>query len=134
MIARVEGVEAPEHRRSFARPRHGQRMNPRAGLVLAVCGAAGIAAIVYASEIAQTRLTGTSEFAWFWAGMFLLGLPVAGLCARRATAPGARTALLVFYGLVSYAPKLLRDPTSPGYHDEFAHWRETYDILAAGRL
>jgi hypothetical protein len=42
--------------------------------------------------------------------------------------------LLIFYGLVSYAPKLLRNPTAPIYHDEFAHWRATYEILSTGKL
>jgi hypothetical protein len=45
-----------------------------------------------------------------------------------------RTALLILYGLVSYAPKLLRNPTSPVYHDEFAHWRATYEILSTDKL
>jgi hypothetical protein len=45
-----------------------------------------------------------------------------------------RTALLTVYGFVSYAPKLLRTPTSPTYHDEFAHWRAAYEILSTGKL
>ena len=45
-------------------------------------------------------------------GTFLIELPLAGLVARRATSRTMRTALLTLYGLVSYAPKLLRDPTS----------------------
>jgi hypothetical protein len=132
MIARVE---SPEGQRSPAK----HRAAPRTRLwvvvaALAVCEAAGLAAIVLAYQVAQTRLTSTSEFAWFWVGMFLVEFPIAALCARRATAPATRTALLVLYGLVSYAPKLLRSPTSPAYHDEFAHWRETHDILTTGRL
>lgn len=75
-----------------------------------------------------------SEFAWFWAGMFLLELPIVGLVARRATPTAMRTALLALYGFVSFAPKLLRNPTSPLYHDEFAHWRATYNILSTGKL
>lgn len=66
--------------------------------------------------------------------MLLIELPLVGLIARRATPRTARTALLIFYGLVSYAPKLLRDPTTPIFHDEFAHWRETYTILSTGKL
>ena len=66
--------------------------------------------------------------------MFLLELPLAGLLAQRGTPRAMRTGLLILYGLVSYAPKLLRNPTSPLYHDEFAHWRETYEILATGKL
>lgn len=75
-----------------------------------------------------------SEYAWFWVGMILIELPIVGLVARRATSPAMRTALLALYGFASFAPKLLRNPTSPLYHDEFAHWRATYDILATGRL
>lgn len=90
--------------------------------------------MVVGYHIAQTRLTSDSEFVWFWAGMIVLELPLAAGIARRATSPTVRTALLTLFGLVTYAPKLLRDPTSPAYHDEFAHWRETNDILTSGKL
>jgi hypothetical protein len=105
-----------------------------AGVAFVVCQLSGVAAIVHSYLIAQTRLTSTSEFAWFWAGMFLLELPIAGLVARRATPQAVRTALLTLYGFVSFAPKLIRNPTSPLYHDEFAHWRATYNILNTGKL
>lgn len=93
-----------------------------------------MAAVVRAYSIAQTTLSSTSEFAWFWLGMFLLELPLAGLIARRATPRAMRTALLTLYGLVSYAPKLLRNPASPAFHDEFAHWLATDEILSTGKL
>lgn len=95
---------------------------------------AGVAAIVRAYNIAETATRGTSEFAWFWVGMLLMELPLIGLIARKATHPKMRTALIVFYGIVSYAPKLLRNPASPRYHDEFAHWLATYEILSTGKL
>ena len=98
------------------------------------CEVAGMAAVVHAYNVAQYTLTGTPEFAWFWAGMFLIELPLAGLIARRATPTIVRTALLTFYGFASYGPKLLRNPTAPVYHDEFAHWRATYEILSTGKL
>jgi hypothetical protein len=104
------------------------------GVAFAVCELAGMAAIVRSYSIAQTTLSNASEFAWFWAGMLMLELPIAGLIARRATPRIMRTALLILYGLVTYAPKLLRNPTSPDYHDEFAHWRATYEILSTGKL
>jgi hypothetical protein len=90
--------------------------------------------VVHSYVVAETTLSSTAEFAWFWAGMLLVELPVAGLLARRRTAQGMRTALLAFYGLLSFAPKLFRNPTSPLFHDEFAHWRATYDILSTGKL
>ena len=95
---------------------------------------AGVAALVRSYEIAQTTASSESEFIWFWAGVFLIELPLTMMLARRATSPALRAALLVVYGLVSYAPKLLRTPSSPIYHDEYAHWRETHEILTTGKL
>jgi hypothetical protein len=95
---------------------------------------AGIAALVRSYVVAQTTVSSESEFIWFWAGMFLIELPLTMMLARRATSPALRAALLVVYGLTSYAPKLLRTPSSPIYHDEYAHWRETHEILTTGKL
>ena len=95
---------------------------------------AGMAAMVRAYNIALTTQSSTPEFVWFWVGMFLLEFPIVGMIARRATSRPMRTGLLVLYGLISYAPKLLRNPASPIYHDEFAHWRATYEILSTGKL
>jgi hypothetical protein len=116
------------------RRKRSRRAWPIVVLALAACEVAGIAALVTSYGIAQTTLSNSAEFIWFWLGMFLVELPLVGLISRRRTSNSARTALLVLFGMVTYAPKLLRDPTSPAYHDEFAHWRETYDILATGKL
>jgi hypothetical protein len=118
-------------------PAHRDRRRPThrlAAAVLVGCEVAGIAAVVNGYRIGQTTQTSTADCAWFWAGMFLLELPLAALVARRATSPALRTALLILYGLVTYAPKLLRNPHGPLYHDEFAHWRATYNILSTGKL
>lgn len=121
-------------------PRSPVRQNRRrlgctlAAIAVVLCELAGITAVVRSYLIAQTTLSSPSEFAWFWVGMILLELPLAALIGRRASSSAVRTALLTFYGLVTYAPKLLRNPTSPLYHDEFAHWRATDDILATGKL
>jgi hypothetical protein len=131
MIARVD---APAARRSAARGRHGRRTGGPAATGLGVCVTVGVAGIVLSYQIAQSRLTSTSEFAWFWIGMGLIVVPIAAACARRVTTPASRSALLVLYGIVSFAPKLLRSPTAPVFHDEFAHWRATNSILTTGRL
>jgi hypothetical protein len=105
-----------------------------AAITLAGCELVGVVAVVAGYHSGESAVSNTSEFAWFWAGMLLLTLPLAGLAGRRATPAPIRTALLVLYGLVSYAPKLLRNPASPLYHDEFAHWLETNNILKTGKL
>jgi len=100
----------------------------------ACCVLAGLGAIAHGYQIGQYHLTSQSEFMWFWAGMLLLSLPLISVIARSATSNALRAALLILYGILTYAPKLLRDPSSPIYHDEFAHWRSTYEILHTGKL
>lgn len=134
-------VVAPNRSRSDS-PGHGIRRDQRprtrgvwlmvAGL--ACCEIAGMAALVKSYEIALTTVSNEAEFVWFWLGMLLIELPIAGIVARRGTSRATRTALIALLGIVTYAPKLLRDPSSPAYHDEFAHWRATYNILTSGKL
>ena len=119
----------PRARRSWYHPRY-----VLTALALAAAEAAGLAALAHAYQLADTTVSSEPEFAWFWAGMAVMVLPLAGLAGRRAASPAMRTGLLILYGIVSYAPKLLRDPASPIYHDEFAHWRATKEILRTGEL
>ena len=123
----------PERWPAHRRPR-GNRRQIVYALAVAFCLVAGMAALALSYAIAQYHLTTQSEFVWFWAGMFLLTVPLVFLMARRATTPAVRIALLTIYAIVTYAPKLLRNPFSPLYNDEFAHWRATYEILKTGRL
>jgi hypothetical protein len=119
-------------------PPRGQDPSGRWPVILLVALLAGLiagtAALVRSYEVAETTVSNESEFLWFWAGMFLIELPLIMMLTRRATAPSLRAALLVVYGLASYLPKLLRTPWAPVYHDEYAHWRETEEILASGKL
>lgn len=103
-------------------------------LAVASCLVAGMAAVALSYAIAKYHLTTQSEFVWFWVGMFLMTVPLVFLMARRATTPSVRIALLTIYAIVTYAPKLLRNPFSPLTNDEFAHWLATYEILKTGRL
>ena len=129
---RPQALETPHHI-----PRHAARsreQQPWLFLAVAAAEIAGAAAIVKSALIAQTTVSDEAEFAWFWIGMILTELPLVAMIARRVTSAAARSALLIVVGFVSYLPKLLRDPGSPIYHDEYAHWRATYDIIATGRL
>ena len=131
---RHQSTTTPHRQPSIHRRRSRQVSVLAIVALVALCEIAGMAAIVRAYSIAEFTRTSNSEFAWFWAGMFLLELPIVGLLALRATPGSVRFSLLVLYGIVSYAPKLLRDPSSPLYHDEYAHWRATYAILHSGKL
>jgi hypothetical protein len=99
---------------------------------LTAAGAAGAAALVAADRAAEWGRGGA--FAWFWLGMLVFTLPAVWWASRRATGPLLRVAVLIAYAGFSYLPKLLRNPTGPLYHDEFAHWRQSREILLDGRL
>jgi hypothetical protein len=124
----------PEPGKPYPRSDSHRRTVLLAAAAVALCELAGMVAVIRGYQIGEGTLTSQAEFAWFWAGMCLMVMPLAVLIACARTPPPLRTALLILYGFVSYAPKLLRDPHAPLYHDEFAHWRATYNILSTGKL
>jgi hypothetical protein len=99
---------------------------------LTVAGAAGAVALVAADRAAEWGRG--RPFELFWLGMLVFTLPAAYWAGRRATGSRLRLAVLIAYASFSYLPKLLRNPTGPLYHDEFAHWRQSRQILLDGRL
>jgi hypothetical protein len=104
----------------------------QAAVTLTLAGAAGAAALVAADRAAEWERPGA--FALFWLGMLVFTLPAAYWACRAETGPTLRVAVLVAYGCFTYLPKLLRNPSGPLYHDEFAHWRQSQEILLDGRL
>ncbi len=114
--------------------RHAAKPRWPTGLLVAACAAAGMAAIVKSYLVAEATVSNEAEFIWFWAGLAMVEIPLIAMIARRRTGAAARSALLLIIAFASYAPKLLRDPGAPIYHDEFAHWRATYDIVASRQL
>jgi hypothetical protein len=103
-------------------------------LLVAACAVAGMAAMVKSYLVAETTVSNEAEFTWFWAGLIVAEIPLTAVIARRRTSAAARSALLLVIAFTSYAPKLLRDPGVPIYHDEYAHWRATYDIIASRQV
>ncbi|MFD0520849.1 hypothetical protein [Paractinoplanes durhamensis] len=99
---------------------------------LTVAGAAGAVLLVAADRAAEWGRG--RPFELFWLGMLIFTLPVAYWAGRRATGARLRLAVLIAYASFSFLPKLLRNPTGPLYHDEFAHWRQSRQILLDGRL
>jgi hypothetical protein len=102
--------------------------------LLALAEIAGVAGVAKSYEIAQSVQSDEAEFIWFWFGMLMIELPIIGLIAHSGLSGGARSAVLTLFGVVTFLPKLLRNPSGPDYHDEYAHWRATYDILTSGKL
>jgi hypothetical protein len=101
-------------------------------VVLAVAGAAGAALIVASYRSAEWQHG--SPFPVFWLGLLLFAWPAIAWAGRRDLSPPVRLGVLVGYAAFTYLPKLLRNPDGPLYHDEFAHWRQSREILVDGRL
>jgi hypothetical protein len=99
---------------------------------LTVAAGAGAALLVAANRAAEWQ-TG-SPFGLFWSGMLIFTLPAVWWAVRAASSARLRLAVLVGYGGFTYLPKLLRNPGGPLYHDEFAHWRQSREIVLDGRL
>jgi hypothetical protein len=114
--------------------RHAAKPRWPVPLLAAACAAAGMTAMVKSYLVAEATVSNEAEFIWFWAGLITVEIPLIAVIARRRTSPAARSALLLVIAFASYGPKLLRDPGLPVYHDEYAHWRATYDIIATGQL
>ncbi|MEU4688178.1 hypothetical protein [Actinoplanes sp. NPDC023714] len=133
MSATTAGVDAGRFLR--VRPpggRSGGWGTAGCALTLTAAAAAGAAALVVAYRRAEWGEEG--QFAFFWAGMLLFVLPAAFFGVRRAAGARTRLAVLTGYACFTYLPKLLRNPSGPLYHDEYAHWGQAHDILLDGRL
>jgi hypothetical protein len=95
--------------------------------------AAGGATLLVAADRTAEADRG-SPFALFWLGLLAFTLPAVWWAARRGVPLHLRLGVLVGYACFTYLPKLLRNPSGPLYHDEFAHWRQSRQILLDGRL
>ncbi|WP_045742838.1 hypothetical protein [Actinoplanes rectilineatus] len=115
-----------------ASPRRARAEAVACAVTLTVAGSAGAAALVVAYRLAEWGSGG--EFAWFWTGMLVFTLPAVFWAVRRSSGARLRLAVLIGYACFTYLPKLLRNPAGPLFHDEYAHWGQSHDILLDGRL
>jgi len=94
--------------------------------------AVGILVVGLSYRLSSAGSAPNLYYATFWVGILLGALPVV---VRVVTGDRTQAALgIALIGVLTYAPKFLRNPTAPSYHDEYAHWREAVDVLATGRL
>jgi len=125
-------VAAPAAPLAVTPPEVRRPENLRCALLLTACATAGAVALVAANRRAEWQ-TG-SPYGLFWAGMLIFTLPAVYWLGRRGTSARLRLAVLIGWAGYTYLPKLLRNPSGPLYHDEYAHWRQSREILLDGRL
>jgi hypothetical protein len=94
--------------------------------------AAGILVVALSYRFSAEGGAPEEYYSTFWAGVLLALLPVT---VRIVTGDRVQAAWgVALFGVLTYVPKFLRNPTAPSYHDEYAHWRQAVDVLASGAL
>jgi hypothetical protein len=74
------------------------------------------------------------RYPFYWAGMLIAFLPVAIQLTARSTSKHHRVILIVLLGVITYIPKLLRNPSQPVFSDELLHWYQQTHMIEAGSL
>ncbi|WP_418004903.1 hypothetical protein ACNO8X_08270 [Mycobacterium sp. PDNC021] len=95
---------------------------------------AGLAIVGYSYRLSGTGGPPSAYYLVFWGGMLLAALPAAAKLIGRAGGRTDRLWAVAMLGLVTMAPKLIRNPFGPRYHDEYAHWRQAVDLVDSGHL
>src|SRR5258706_7875932 len=100
--------------------------------VLSLTGAIGVFLLALAYNAGRNAAQWADPLFWF--ALLVLFLPIAGRLLSLRVSRRERIALLVVLGMALYLAKYLQYPLYFTYHDEFAHWRTAYDIVASGHL
>jgi len=124
---RVRTAAVTEHSRAPGEPR---RRSALAWIVLAA--SAGIALDAYANALGRTGRTGGQTL--FWVAAALVLAPAAARMLSAAPGRGERAATVVTVGLAFYAFKVLQNPFTFTYGDEWVHLHNLQSILTTGRL
>jgi hypothetical protein len=74
------------------------------------------------------------HFHVFWLGVLLFLIPASAYLLFGRPAAAERIAVIVAVGLLATLPKILLSPTSPIFHDEYAHWRQAVLVRQSGAL
>jgi hypothetical protein len=102
--------------------------------VIVAAGAAGTLLVGLSFRLSSQGHPADLYYVVFWAGMLTALMPLTGRLIGSRTQRGTRLTALLLFGVLTLMPKFLRNPTGPLYHDEYAHWREAFDVTTSGRL
>jgi hypothetical protein len=102
--------------------------------IAALSLAASLALLLIAAGDTASRNGEEAASLLFWAGVFLLLLPLAGRVAWPRVARSERLFLLLLLSESLFLYKLLYAPTAFVHYDEFLHWVTAHDILHRRQL
>lgn len=105
------------------------------GLALGSAFAAdGVGVVLLAAADARSRSGASGGYLLFWAGLALIFVPSAAVLLLSRRGRAARLAAALGFGLALYLAKVVYEPTTFTFHDEFAHYRNAANLLASGQL
>ena len=103
-------------------------------ITLMNCSVLGLAAVAIADSLSRRGYAYHTTLAFFWLGLLLIFVPIAGRVFIRSTVRGERVTLIIFLGITLYLVKILASPNGFTIFDEYIHWRNTEDILRTQHL
>ncbi|HEV2639109.1 MAG TPA: hypothetical protein VGX23_28455 [Actinocrinis sp.] len=106
-----------------------------AGVAVGAAFAAdGAGVVLLAAADARSRSGGSGGYLLFWAGLALIFGPSAAVLLLSRRGRSSRLAVALGFTLALYLAKVVYEPTTFTFHDEFAHYRNAANLLASGQL
>ena len=97
--------------------------------------AAGCLMLAYSYSYASTHQADDRvHFHLFWLAELLFLVPALVRLFQQSTTRASRLAIVVAIAAFDYAPKYLRDPHFPLFHDELVHSHQVASIASAGQV
>ena len=103
-------------------------------LPVLLCTALGLGSIEIADVASRRGYHYAQVSVYFWAGLLLIFVPIAGRVLMRNTDARERLTLIIVLGISLYLVKVLSSPGAFTFTDEYIHLRSTQDILRTHRL
>lgn len=103
-------------------------------ITLTLCVVLGLTGVTIADSLSRQGYAYSTTSVFFWFGLLLIFVPIAGRVLMRATDHGERVALIILLGIALYLVKILASPDGFTIFDEYIHWRNTEDILRTHHL
>lgn len=133
---RIMPIEAGERREPLPTESDPGRRRQVSTCLTAVagCGLVMACGLLLLALANTASVHGRSGYWLFWAGILLIFAPAAWRLIAARVAQGERLLLLVMEGSFLYLAKVVREPSSFAFSDEFAHWRNAENALSLGHL
>jgi hypothetical protein len=101
---------------------------------LTACAVLGLVLEAVADKLSSRGYAYGTTSVFFWLGLLLIFVPIAGRVLMRGAGRSEQIALITLVGIGLYAVKILASPDGFTNYDEYIHWRNSIDILQTHHL